>query len=103
VALAALIMASEEADGEDAELRATLPLLGHTLVEQQVRQAVGAGAGHVVLLVERLPAGSRSMSRVPSMRPPTASTPTSGCWCSPTAALPTSRCSMPCSRCPRRH
>jgi hypothetical protein len=56
LALAALIIAIETAlDGDDG-LRATLPLLGRTVVEHQARQAVGAGATHLVLLVERMPA-----------------------------------------------
>ena len=55
LALAALIIATEDADG-GAGLRATLPLLGRTLVEHQVRQVAAAGAAHVVVLVERIPA-----------------------------------------------
>jgi hypothetical protein len=56
LALAALIIAIETATGEPDMLRATLPLLGRTVIEHQVRQAVGAGAAHLVLLVERMPA-----------------------------------------------
>ncbi|WP_076071069.1 hypothetical protein [Sphingomonas montana] len=58
MALAALIIAIETATGAGAAgdgLRATLPLLGRTVVEHQARQAVGAGATHLVLLVERMP------------------------------------------------
>lgn len=39
-----------------AGLRALVPLAGATLVEQQVRRAVTAGAGHVLLLVDEQPA-----------------------------------------------
>jgi hypothetical protein len=57
LALAALIAACKTTDepGGDA-LRATLPLVGRTLIEHQARQAARAGAGHVIILVERLPA-----------------------------------------------
>lgn len=55
MALAALISAYRQIDGSE-RLRATLPLVGGTLVEHQARQAVRAGAAHVVILVERLPA-----------------------------------------------
>lgn len=55
MALAALISAYRQIDGSE-QLRATLPLVGGTLVEHQARQAVRAGAAHVVILVERLPA-----------------------------------------------
>ncbi len=53
--LAALIAAQDQTDTGDG-LRATLPLAGRTLVEYQARLAVEAGAGHVVILVERVPA-----------------------------------------------
>ena len=56
MALAALLIAIETATGDGDALRATLPLLGRTVIEHQVRQAVGAGATHLVLLVERMPA-----------------------------------------------
>jgi hypothetical protein len=52
--LAALIAAYHEAD--DGSLRATLPIAGRTLVERQVRLAVGAGADPVVVVVERVTA-----------------------------------------------
>jgi hypothetical protein len=55
LALAALISAYRHIDESEA-LRATLPLVGGTLIELQARQAVQAGASHVVILVERLPA-----------------------------------------------
>lgn len=54
MALAALISAYHS-DASGA-LRATLPLVGGTLIEHQVRQAATAGAAHIVVLVERLPA-----------------------------------------------
>ena len=54
MALAALIAACEQVE-EGEELRATLPLVGATLLEHQVRLARRAGAGHIVILVERLP------------------------------------------------
>jgi hypothetical protein len=38
-----------------AGLRALMPLAGATLVEQQARRAVAAGATHVLLLVEEVP------------------------------------------------
>jgi hypothetical protein len=54
MALTALISACQTvAEGE--QLRATLPLAGHTLIEHQARLAVRGGAGHVLVLVERLP------------------------------------------------
>ncbi|MFS0735692.1 hypothetical protein ABC347_01465 [Sphingomonas sp. 1P06PA] len=56
MALAALIMAYDTIDGGSEALRATLPVAGRTLVEHQARQAIAAGARHVILLVERIPA-----------------------------------------------
>jgi hypothetical protein len=53
--LAALIAAQDQTDIGDG-LRATLPLAGRTLVEYQAGLAIEAGAGHVVILVERVPA-----------------------------------------------
>ncbi len=53
--LAALIAAQDQTDTGDG-LRATLPLAGRTLVEYQVRLAIEAGAGHAIILVERVPA-----------------------------------------------
>jgi len=56
MALAALIFASRTIDDGSDMLRASLPLAGATLLEHQVRRAVRAGATHIVVLVERLPA-----------------------------------------------
>lgn len=56
MALAALIFASRTIDDGSDMLRAALPLAGATLLEHQVRRAVRAGANHIVVLVERLPA-----------------------------------------------
>jgi hypothetical protein len=56
MALAALIFASQTIDDGSEVLRASLPLAGATLLEHQVRRAVRAGASHIVVLVERLPA-----------------------------------------------
>lgn len=55
MALAALIFAAQTVDDGSDMLRASLPLAGATLLEHQVRRAVRAGAGHIVVLVERLP------------------------------------------------
>lgn len=54
--LAALIAAYHEADDAGGGLRATLPVAGRTLLERQVRLAVGAGAEPVVVVVERMTA-----------------------------------------------
>jgi hypothetical protein len=56
VALAALIAAVREAE-DGSGLVGTLPVAGRTLIERQARLAAQAGASHVVLLIERLPAG----------------------------------------------
>ncbi|MET0373700.1 MAG: hypothetical protein ABW128_05515 [Rhizorhabdus sp.] len=53
--LAALIAAQDQTDVGDG-LRATLPLAGRTLIEYQAGLAIAAGAAHVVVLVERVPA-----------------------------------------------
>ncbi len=53
--LAALIAAQDQTDIGDG-LRATLPLAGRTLIEYQAGLALAAGAGHLVVLVERVPA-----------------------------------------------
>lgn len=53
--LAALIAAQDQTDVGDG-LRATLPLAGRTLIEYQAALALSAGAGHIVVLVERVPA-----------------------------------------------
>ena len=55
MALAALIAAYHES-GEPGALRATLPIAGRTVVERQARLAAAAGAGVIVVLVERMPA-----------------------------------------------
>lgn len=54
--LAGLIIGCASAEGEGAGPRAALPLLGQSLVEYQARQAAAAGARHIVILVERVPA-----------------------------------------------
>ena len=41
---------------EDGCAAALLPIAGHTLVEYQVRTAQAAGAGHIVVLVDQIPA-----------------------------------------------
>lgn len=56
MALATLIIGCSEREDDNRGLRAALPFLGQTLIEYQVRQASAAGATHVVVLVERLPA-----------------------------------------------
>jgi hypothetical protein len=56
VALAALIAAYGQVEDAGEGLRAALPLAGGTLLEHQVRLARRAGAEHVVVLVERMPA-----------------------------------------------
>lgn len=56
MALAALIAAYGQGEDAGEGLRAMLPLVGGTLLEQQVRLARRAGAAHVVVLVERMPA-----------------------------------------------
>ncbi len=53
--LAALIAAQDQTDVGEG-LRATLPLAGRTLIEHQAAIAARAGAGHIILLVERVPA-----------------------------------------------
>lgn len=56
MAFAALIAACKEAEETEAGLRALLPMAGRSLLENQVRRAISAGASHVVVLVERVPA-----------------------------------------------
>lgn len=53
--LAALIAAQDQTDVGDG-LRATLPLAGRTLIEHQAGLTIAAGAAHIVVLVERVPA-----------------------------------------------
>lgn len=52
--LGALIAAVRDADDDPLPV-AALPVGGQTLIERQVRLAAAAGAGHIVVLVERLP------------------------------------------------
>lgn len=56
MALACLIVGCEEARGPGGRLRAELPFAGASLIDYQARQAAAAGARHIVLLVERMPA-----------------------------------------------
>ncbi|MBC7986317.1 MAG: hypothetical protein H7X93_06555, partial [Sphingomonadaceae bacterium] len=56
MAFAAVIAAYQDAEDGDDRLRALLPMAGRTLLEHQVRRAIRAGASHVVILVERIPA-----------------------------------------------
>lgn len=53
MAIGALIGAYQEDDS--GGLRALLPLAGRTLIEYQVRCAAAAGAGPIVIVVERVP------------------------------------------------
>jgi hypothetical protein len=55
VPLAALIVAQDQTDIGDG-LRATLPLAGRSLIEYQAGLALAAGAEHILILVERVPA-----------------------------------------------
>jgi hypothetical protein len=54
--LAVLIIASEKGDEAGNAIAAMLPFVGQTLLEYQVRLARAAGGGHIVVLVEQLPA-----------------------------------------------
>lgn len=56
MAFAALIAAYRDAEDGEAGLRAMLPMAGRSLLENQVRRAISAGASHAVILVERVPA-----------------------------------------------
>lgn len=56
MAFAALIAAYREAEDGEAGLCAMLPMAGRSLLENQVRRAIAAGASHAVILVERVPA-----------------------------------------------
>lgn len=53
--LAALICAYHESDEPGGPLRAVLPIAGRTLVERQIRLARSAGAGTIILFIERMP------------------------------------------------
>lgn len=55
MALAALIAAVRDAE-DGSGLVGTLPVAGRSLIERQARLAARAGAAHIVVLVERLPA-----------------------------------------------
>jgi hypothetical protein len=55
MSLAALIAAYHESDEPGGGLRATLPLAGRTVIERQARLAAAAGAGPIVIAVERVP------------------------------------------------
>jgi hypothetical protein len=54
--LAVLIIAGESGDDASSPLAAMLPFVGQTLLEYQVRLARACGGGHIVVLVEQLPA-----------------------------------------------
>jgi hypothetical protein len=54
--LAVLIIASEGGEGANDQLAATLSFAGQTLLEYQIRLARACGGGHIVVLVEQLPA-----------------------------------------------
>lgn len=56
MALAGLIIGCAEAESAGGLPRAALVMLGGSLVEHQARLAAAAGAGHIVILVERVPA-----------------------------------------------
>lgn len=56
MALVVLIVAAREAEGSANTLAATLPLVGRTLIEQQARRAMAAGADELLLVADRLPA-----------------------------------------------
>lgn len=55
MALASLIIGCAALD-DGMTPRAALPFLGQSLIEYQARQAAAAGARHIVILVERVPA-----------------------------------------------
>jgi hypothetical protein len=54
--LAVLIIAGENGNEAGSELAAMLPVAGQTLLEYQIRIARECGGGHIVVLVEHLPA-----------------------------------------------
>lgn len=56
MALASLIIGCAEAEDAGGLPRAALSFLGQSLVEYQARLAAAAGARHIVILVERMPA-----------------------------------------------
>lgn len=55
MALTALISAYQESEEPGGPLRAVLPLAGRTLIERQAKLAALAGAGRILVLVERVP------------------------------------------------
>lgn len=55
--LAGLILTDDDALASEANARTLLPIAGQSLIEYQVRIARAAGAGHIVILVDRIPAG----------------------------------------------
>jgi hypothetical protein len=59
--LAVLIIADESGDDASVTLAAMLPIAGQTLLEYQVRLARACGGGHIVVLVEQLPAAMISL------------------------------------------
>lgn len=70
MALAALIAAYHES-AEPGALRAMLPLAGRTVVERQARLARAAGAGPIVIVVERIPASlAAALDRLRRQRVP---------------------------------
>ena len=56
MALASLIVGMAEFEDDGGGVRAAMPFLGRSLIEHQARQAAAAGAHHIVILVERVPA-----------------------------------------------
>lgn len=54
--LAALILTDDEGVVAGSPARTLLPIAGQTLIEYQVRIARACGAGHIVVLVDRIPA-----------------------------------------------
>ena len=54
--LAVLIIAGENGDSAATDVPAMLPVAGQTLLEYQVRLARAVGGGHIVVLVDQLPA-----------------------------------------------
>jgi hypothetical protein len=59
--LAVLIIAGESGDDASGTLAAMLPIAGQTLLEYQVRLARVCGGGHIVVLVDQLPAAMISL------------------------------------------
>lgn len=55
--LAGLILTDDDALALEAGARTLLPVAGQSLIEYQVRIARAAGAGHIAILVDRIPAG----------------------------------------------